>query len=122
MENTEIEKSELIKALDEAGHRESALLLKNWNEMDDIAKSIKRSSFSTSPGTRRQHKDWTDSNDSLNNTAHPDFGGSRFKEADAKRDEYLNTEIARELKEEKAQKEADKQARQAKKEKKLNNN
>jgi len=30
----------LVKALDDAGHRESALLLKNWGEMDDIAEAM----------------------------------------------------------------------------------
>lgn len=30
-------KTELIKNLDEAGYRESALLLQNWNEKDDSA-------------------------------------------------------------------------------------
>lgn len=33
-------KAELIKSLEEAGHRESALLLKNWDEMDTVAKSM----------------------------------------------------------------------------------
>ena len=30
----------LIKALEDAGYRESALLLKNWDEMDDVAKAM----------------------------------------------------------------------------------
>ena len=29
-----ITKEELVKTLDEAGYRESALLLQNWDEMD----------------------------------------------------------------------------------------
>lgn len=33
-------KAKLIKALADAGHRESALLLKNWGEMDANAKSL----------------------------------------------------------------------------------
>lgn len=35
-------KAKLIKALDVLGHRESALLLKNWGEMDSIAKSLEK--------------------------------------------------------------------------------
>jgi hypothetical protein len=33
-------KADLIKALDEAGHRESALLLKNWDEYDANAEAL----------------------------------------------------------------------------------
>ena len=34
---------ELIKALSKAGHRESALLLKNWGEKDEVAKAFEKS-------------------------------------------------------------------------------
>ena len=37
-----LSKERLIKALADAGHRESALLLKNWGEMDDIAKALSK--------------------------------------------------------------------------------
>jgi hypothetical protein len=33
-------KLKLVKALEDAGFRESALLLKNWDEMDSIAKQL----------------------------------------------------------------------------------
>jgi hypothetical protein len=36
-----IKKDDLVKALDDAGQRESALLLKNWDEMDDTAELMK---------------------------------------------------------------------------------
>jgi len=36
-------KSELIKALDDAGYRESALLLSNWNEVDANAETMSKS-------------------------------------------------------------------------------
>lgn len=37
--------SELVKALDDAGHRESALLLKNWGEMDETAEEFYKSNY-----------------------------------------------------------------------------
>ena len=37
--------SELIKALDNAGHRESALLLKNWGELDKTAEEFYKSNY-----------------------------------------------------------------------------
>ena len=38
-------KADLVKALAEAGHHESALLLKNWDEMDDNAHAMMKSSY-----------------------------------------------------------------------------
>jgi hypothetical protein len=38
-------KQELVKALDEAGHRESALLLKNWDQVDEIAEQMYKSNY-----------------------------------------------------------------------------
>lgn len=38
-------KLKLVKALADAGYRESALLLKNWDEMDDIAKAFAKSNY-----------------------------------------------------------------------------
>jgi hypothetical protein len=35
-----ISKEELIKSLDELGHRESALLLKNWGELDSTSSAL----------------------------------------------------------------------------------
>lgn len=40
-----VKKSDLVKALDDAGHRESALLLKNWGEMDDVAEEFFKSNY-----------------------------------------------------------------------------
>lgn len=36
-----ITKELLIKALEDAGHRESALCLQNWNELDSVAQLLK---------------------------------------------------------------------------------
>ena len=52
-----ISKDELIKALDEAGYRESALNLQNWNEMDDVASLVKSTlerRINKNPNTRAQ--------------------------------------------------------------------
>ena len=38
-----MDRNKLIKALDDAGHRESALLLKNWGEMDSNAEALSKS-------------------------------------------------------------------------------
>ena len=38
-----MDNDKLIKALDDAGHRESALLLKNWGEMDSNAEALSKS-------------------------------------------------------------------------------
>ena len=44
-EVAEMSKDDLIKALNDAGHRESALLLKNWGEMDDTATALSKGSL-----------------------------------------------------------------------------
>src|SRR5271165_1747350 len=40
-----VSKEQLIKCLSDAGHRESALKVQNWDEMDDIAKSVYKMLF-----------------------------------------------------------------------------
>ena len=43
--NSVDEKSSLVKALEDAGHRTSALLLKNWDEMDGVAEEFVKSNY-----------------------------------------------------------------------------
>jgi len=38
--DTDLTREYLIKSLDQLGHRESALLLKNWNELDENANKL----------------------------------------------------------------------------------
>ena len=39
----DMKKYDLVKSLSDAGHRESALLLKNWGEMDAVAEQMLKS-------------------------------------------------------------------------------
>ncbi len=50
------EKEELVKALADAGHRESALLLKNWGEMDEVAKLLKKNMDFDKDGKLDEHE------------------------------------------------------------------
>lgn len=104
-----MDKRELIKSLYDAGHRESALKLQNWNEEDNLAKSFKnslevenliKSKLSNEDvGSKIQNKE--DSNPKAAgifqahlkayNAAHPHLSGATHANRSVGQDEFANS-------------------------------